>query len=212
MDWPSFYSAVGGAVGGIAAVGGAAVWLLKAWLGAKVEKSVAHEYETRLAAHKAELQKEVYAATQQLKREFAEIDEQLDVDRSLFRQLMEALPSDTIQFAYIEDMNIPFFPKSIDPLRTFARLWNRPEKAFLDTELRSLQRNLHEKVVAYLDELDRTIVPSDIHMNLYQIPPEWQHTSPERFHGAISRINRLSGEVAEVHQQLVATARQKLRV
>jgi len=211
MDWQAWKLVFLG-MGGYALLLAVAVFLVKKWVGVRIEESVKHEYAKKLEEHKADLQEQVSAALSGMEHAYQESVDQKATDKALFARLIETLPTNgSISFITHWDVGAMLFnPKKLRQLRVFYLEWNDPEHEFLDADLEAKRRHLHRSVDRYLGKTEECFF-SQPGSDLVGIPPEWQISKPELFQSTMDELNRLADDVASAHKDLLVAAREKLK-
>lgn len=130
-------------------------------------------------------------------------------DRGLFNELLQVLSSQgVIEFLRTNNMaGFSFRDENLDPLRKFYYEWNVADKEFLNPQLEQLRKELHIKTDKYLEIIANETWTLGSRMHLRSVPQEWEYEQPERFERVVGALHKLAGEIVDVHQQLVRTAR-----
>lgn len=147
----------------------------------------------------------------------SQFDEQrkFDVDRKLFNEFIELLPSGGLDVKLLEehDFSNSHSKKQTDALDTFVHTWNNAQKQFLDEELESKRDNLINKSRLFIYTLANNSYSVGSGEMFSCIPDayrgEWDY--PSSVHDKIRELNTLGTELFELHKDLVLTARRKLR-
>ncbi len=133
------------------------------------------------------------------------------VDRKLFEEFLELLPSDgVIVFVSTFDFGGIFFHDRLKNLRTFRATWDNPEHEFLDRTLETKRKEFYQAVNEFMSHIvANTFVIED---GKQAVPREWEYQQPKRYHDAIESIHNSANKVSKRHKELVRIARKKLRI
>ncbi|OBU17365.1 hypothetical protein [Photobacterium aquimaris] len=150
-------------------------------------------------------------------KKLAQVDKQnlIEVDKALFLEFIELLPSDGLDIKLLEehDFGNSHHGKKVKSLDTFVHTWNNALKHFLDEELESKRKQLIDKSKHFIYTLASrsysigngemfSCIP-DAYRNAWDWPP---HVEEQ-----IRELNELGTELFELHQDFVLTARRKLK-
>lgn len=147
---------------------------------------------------------------------YAEKQELIEVDRRLFNEFVNLLPSDGLDVKLLEDHDFgnSHHGKSVKALEAFVYIWDNAQKQFLDTELESKRSNLIIKAKHFIYTLacrSYAIGNGEIFScvpDAYRGAWEW----PAHVDEQIRELNELGTELFELHKDLVLTARRKLKL
>lgn len=212
IDWKVFWTALVASLTGtgiLVTIGG---WLLRKWLGVRIQESVKHEYATRLEDHKHALQAQQEVAVRELEAMSRADGERRATDKSVFWMLLAALPpTGSIAFlrtARPDGFSIPAW--MLDELRTFCTAWSTAEHRFLDSELEAKREALRLLIcdfVAHVAEITRDLPDG----RWLAIPPHLSQTEPGQFRSAAERANQMAADVVGAYDELVSIGRSRLR-
>ncbi|MBI5901952.1 MAG: hypothetical protein HZB84_00485 [Deltaproteobacteria bacterium] len=213
MDWSTFITALLTSLGGTGILVAIAVFLGKKWLGSRIEESVKHEYARKLEEHKAQLQTQLNRSVEEMKAEFQEAVDQKVTDKALYVKFFETLPSSgSIEFLKTFDMGFGSFEtEQLSQLKYFYCNWNKPEYEFLDAELECKRKALREAISKYLDSYSTNVFCTKTDTKRAYVLPEWKETKPDVYRQIIDKLNSLADEVVKAHEDLVRSARLKLK-
>lgn len=213
MDWSTFWTAIGGALGGGAVVCLAAIWIIKKWLGRHIEESVSHQYNTKLESHKAELQQETTAAIRKMEADYQDAVDQQAADKELFTRLLRTLPANG-SIHFLRENNFAGFSFSwqrLSQLNDFVHEWDNVDHEFLDADLEAQRQALLDaanRFLAYLGSNTWPLASGD----RSSVPQEWEDSEPQRFRETVGRIHELAEGVVSCHTDLVRNGRSKLKM
>ena len=95
------------------------------------------------------------------------------------------------------------------PLQTFSQQWNVPEKNFLDHVIDQKRDDFWKAVKAFCHaKAHNTFI---IERGYRGVPPEWAHEQPRRWNDATTELNDLADRMVQAHEELLRTARSRLR-
>ena len=214
MDWNTFISNIGSGMASGTVVFGLLLWLGKKWAGSRIENSVANEYETRLASHQMELQKDLTAAIKKMEMEYQDSVDQRAVDKVLFQQFLNLVPSNrSIHFVHTHNFaGFSFRQDCLKDLDEFYREWNDPEHEFLDAELEDKRRLFYESVDKFLNSVWSNTWAIETNNERASVPAEWEIEHPDRFDQVVKTIHDNAHEVVQTHGELLRMGRVKLKV
>lgn len=140
-------------------------------------------------------------------------DREKEVDRNLFNNFIELLPSSSgaAQFLELHDFGGTFDLDRFSPIDSFIYDWNCPEKSFLDKSLESIKTEFWAKSRELSILIGRKTGPTrngrqsvltDEYIGAYNIPEEYEED--------IRLLNQKATELFQIHQNLVKQCRQKL--
>jgi hypothetical protein len=133
------------------------------------------------------------------------------VDRKLFEQFLELLPSNgAIEFVSTFDFGGIFFHDRLENLRTFRATWDNPEHEFLNRTLESKRKEFYQAVDDFMSHISANTFP--LEDGKQAVPREWEYKQPKRYHEAVESINNSADKVSKKHKELVRIARKKLKV
>lgn len=134
----------------------------------------------------------------------------LDLDIKTFERLTQLLKSDDLMiFIKHDSFTIGSFSDEVlHKILKFRYECELPEFEFIDADLESLRSELS----FLFEELKNHICEFTFAagLNRQSIPPEWEHTQPERLHLAIDGFNNISWEITKKYEALIKLARRKL--
>ncbi|MHB9027228.1 MAG: hypothetical protein ACYC9O_00515 [Candidatus Latescibacterota bacterium] len=213
MNWSVIITALLASIGGTGSLIAVILFVGKKWLDTRIAGSIGHEYAKKLEEHKAQLQEQVSRSLQMMQADFqAAVDEKV-ADKILFAKLMDTLPSSgSIEF--IDEYNMAGFAfkwERLDQLKSFLREWDRPENRFLNNEIDVKRECLYNIAREYISYLSLNTFCLDNNIEYSSVPAEWELTNPELFHEVVDKLHRLAGQLVTAHQDLVKTARNKLK-
>lgn len=146
---------------------------------------------------------------------YIEKQELIEVDKKLFTEFVELLPSDGLDVKLLEehDFGNSHHGNEVKALDRFVHTWNNAQKQFLDTELEQKRSNFITKSRHFIYTLANrsyaigngeifSCVP-DAYRNAWDWPP---HVDEQ-----IRELNDLGTELFELHKDLILTARKKLK-
>lgn len=213
MEWDSIKTALVTSIGGTGALLVVATFLGKKWVETRVKSSVEHEYAKKLLEHKAKLQEQVNESIERLKAKSSDDANQREIDIAQFNRFMDVLPSSgSIEF--LRTFNMAGFllnRTQLDQIIRFYDGWDAPEYHFLDNEIDSKRILLHKSSGEYLNYMEMNTFPSHSHVGCNYVPPEWEIEQPDRFWEVVNTLHKLAGKIVEDHEDLVKSARQKLK-
>jgi len=134
------------------------------------------------------------------------------VDRELFQQLRQYLPSDG-SIAFIDTNNFAGFSFALarlGDLDKFVNLWDDAEHEFLNKKLEQKRKQLMRLVKEYLSVIALQTFPTHT-PGWNSVPEEWEIEQPDRFDAVVNKLHTLAGQIVELHQDLFRTARKKLK-
>jgi predicted nucleotide-binding protein len=134
-----------------------------------------------------------------------------EVDRKLFNELKEVLPSNR-SIRFIRDFimgSSSFDIKSLDDLHKFMLDWNDVEHEFLDKELEEKRSCLYSLIEEYIAIIAVNTFPTADGARR-SIPSEWVHEQNDRYVRVVNQLHNKAEEVVKAHQDLMRTARHKL--
>jgi len=141
-------------------------------------------------------------------------DAHLQLDRKLFSKLSEILPI-AGSMAFIRELNveIPFCFKELHDLPTFWRFCEGPDAEFMDADLDAIRAALARAAFNFHGLLGQNTFPlkSDGDL-LNELPPEWHHEQPKRYHQVVDELYRSRRELLDSFDALVRAGRRKLGV
>jgi len=138
------------------------------------------------------------------------IDAVTQHDKKLFNELTTLLSSEgVIGFIYRHNMAFSFELDELNPLSEFHARWNDPERTFIIPELDAARQALWLKAKEYLIATATETYPTDT-LGWQSVPEEWEEEQPERFRRAVEKLHALSGEIVDLHADLVRVGRKHL--
>jgi hypothetical protein len=131
------------------------------------------------------------------------------VDRELFEELLELLPTDGV-ISVLRDRGLPpSWPSEfLDPVHEFYHRWRDAEREFLDPELERLKVELLEhcgELIGYI--AIETFVVGDRRQG---IPMEWEDTQLDRLNRVVGGLIERGDNVVASHQALIRLGRRRL--
>jgi hypothetical protein len=137
----------------------------------------------------------------------------IELDREVFRQVREILPSTgAIQFIRVHPWGAAFPLSRIDQLYHFLQHCDRPEFEFIDMDLEGLRADLAESADRFCAAIAIQTFPLDSRPEFSNVPREWEFTQMERYGKAIKELADLSNEVCDKYDELVRLGRRKLGI
>lgn len=213
MDWQTIITSFLAGLGGTAFLIAVAIFLGKKWIGARIEKSIQHEYDRKLEEYKAQLRQQASEAVQQMQGELQDSFEQKTADKELFKKFLSILPSEgSISFLRTHDMGGAFRYSNLEQLSKFYHEWQGPEFEFLDLELKEKCEILHKNADEYIGFLSLKIFPVHGYGDLYSVPRDWLEDRPDDFKKIVDKLHLLSDKLIESHEDFIRTARVKLKI
>ena len=135
-----------------------------------------------------------------------------EVDRQLFLKFKETLPSNG-SIAFIDQNNFAGFSfelKQLQDLNIFIHEWNDAEHEFLDNKLETKRQELMKLIKEYLGVIGLQTFPTH-NPGWNSVPEEWEVEQPDRFEKVVDQLHTLAGQILAAHQNLIRTARKKLK-
>lgn len=138
-----------------------------------------------------------------------------DVDRGLFKEFLELLPSDGLDVKLLEehDFGNSHYGNEVKALDKFVHTWNNAQKQFLDKELEAKRDSFITKSRHFIYTLasrSYSLGSGEIFScipDAYRGAWDW----PQHVNEQIQELNVLGSELFELHKELVLIARRKLK-
>jgi len=138
-----------------------------------------------------------------------------DVDRELFKEFIELLPSDGLDIKLLEehDFGTSHHGNEVKALDKFVHTWNNAQKQFLDTELEDQRNDFIVKARHFIYTLasrSYSIGNGEIFScipDAYRGAWDW----PQHVNEQIQELNDLGSELFKLHKNLILKARGKLK-
>jgi len=137
------------------------------------------------------------------------------IDKKLFEKFLEILPSTDGSINFITQCGVEqaFKPSSLDNFQKYFDEWDNAEHEFLDPELEKKQKYLRSLIGEYLRTMSvEACFPVHPKSERCQIPKEWRETQPDRFNNVVKKLNSLTNDIFDTHQELIRIGRKKLYV
>lgn len=136
----------------------------------------------------------------------------LGVDRRLFTEIREVLPSTgSIAFIRKHDYAGSFHKDDHQDFQEFLTFCDRPEVEFLDSDLESLRARLVESVGSFIRALGANRFPTH-EKSYYSVPSEWEWKEPERFRSALEVIHKGADQLCAAYDELIRSGRRRLGI
>jgi len=201
----------------LSALGGAgislaiAIFVMKKWVGVRIEESVKHEYAKKLEDYKFQLQEEFGGAVRKAQIEIQEAADERNADKDLLLKLLEVLPSSgNISYIGSVDMAGVVERGMVRQLQEFFHEWKDPEHSFLDKDIESIRAKLHEEVGGFLNYMAvNTYVTGSV--EYVSVSKELLIRRPEKFQSIVAKLHELADRVVETHKSLVILGKRKLK-
>ena len=135
---------------------------------------------------------------------------EIEADRKLFERLHELLPSQHIRDISDYNFGAAFRVKWIEPLILYDESWIGPEHEFHDKKLEKRKQKLSKsvndfvKAVAYHTYREKS--------SIQRLPREMQRDNPKEYWKLAGKINELSSQVGKDHQDLIRSAKKRLKI
>ncbi|HCE3304116.1 TPA: hypothetical protein NG558_004297 [Vibrio parahaemolyticus] len=154
----------------------------------------------------------IYKSDKQVQSEQKEL---LEVDKKLFLEFIELLPSDGLDIKLLEehDFGNSHHGKEVKSLDKFVHTWNNSQKQFLDAELeakRDIFITKSRHFIYTLANRSYAIGNGEIFScipDAYRNAWDW----PKHVDDQIRELNELGTELFELHKEFVLLARRKLK-
>ena len=154
----------------------------------------------------------IYKADKLAKQEQEDL---YNVDRELFKEFIELLPSDGLDVKLLEkhDFGNSHHGNEVKRLDKFVHTWNNAQKQFLDAELEAQRDNLITKARHFIDTLASRSYSIGNGETFSCIPDAYRGAWdwPPHVHEQIRELNDLGSELFELHKTLILKARSKLK-
>ncbi len=139
----------------------------------------------------------------------------IDVDRKLYEEIREILPSDrgSIVFLRFHEYASSFHEDAHADIEKFAQNCSRPEFEFLDADLEGLRGKLARSIDQFLRAVSLLVYPVEGRDYRYAVPQEWRYLSEEskrEWQESVDKLNDLSAKVCQAYDELVRLCRRKL--
>ncbi len=190
-------------------------YLLKRWIGIRIDESVKHAYARQLEEHKAQLQLENSRQLEELKSNLAlENSRQLErarlqgeettrsrsADLERFEEFLKEYNFEDGSLAYIRDRNMaePFEWSGLDQFKELSSCWEKASQEFLDSEIEAKRREFCESVQSLIRHLGINAFRLDNHPgHLSQIHPEFKSAEEDWKREKWQNETRLADELAQ---------------
>jgi hypothetical protein len=141
--------------------------------------------------------------------------EYVDVDRKLYMEIRDILPSDkgSIVFLRFHEYASSFPGDAHSNLEKFVQNCIRPEFEFLDTDLEGMRMELATSIDRFLRETSLLVFPVEGREHRYAVPQEWRYGSEESqkaWQESVDKLNDLSAKVCKAYDELIRLCRRKL--
>ncbi|MBK6881184.1 MAG: hypothetical protein IPN65_05820 [Elusimicrobia bacterium] len=189
----------------LAGLGGAgtlqlvAIFLGKKWAEVRIQESVKHEYDKKMEEFRAGLR---------------ETSDEKAADKTLFMKLLEKLPATGGGIDFIRSFDFEsgsFLRTRIYDLHDFDRVWKNPDHLFLDVEINGKRGALHKAVEDFLHAYATYTFPLNTDIEWAAVPPDWADHMPQKYSEAVKLLNGRADAVVAAYDDLVKTARGKLK-
>lgn len=147
----------------------------------------------------------------------AQIEKQksIEVDKALFLEFVELLPSDGFDVKLLEehDFGNSHHGREVKALDTFVHPWNNALKQFLDEELEFKRKQLIDKSKHFIYTLASRSYSIGNGEMFSCIPDAYRGAwnRPPHVEEQIRELNELGTDLFELHEDFVLTARRKLK-
>lgn len=137
------------------------------------------------------------------------------VDRRLFERFLEEFPSNSRSITLLSehDFGNSYHKNNTDEIDNFVDTWNTAETEFLDHEIETACKELHNKMHEFIYRLAQSSGYIYTGPMLSAVPDayrgEWEW--PEHIDARIKELNEKSTECYKLHQQFVILGRRKLK-
>jgi len=132
-------------------------------------------------------------------------------DVQLFKKLIQTLPSNgDIDYIRAEEMAGMIDSERLKQIKRFYYEWKDAEHEFLNRGLEKKRKQLYKVISDFL----MCYFANAFQQNgtLYRVPVEWQVNDPTKYQSAVDQLNDLADDIYRLHQNLVRSARHKLKV
>ncbi len=130
----------------------------------------------------------------------------IELDREIFRQIREILPSTgAIKFIRLHPWGAPFPFSELDQLERFLDHCIRPEFEFIDADIEGLRVSLEESMGEFYVAICLQTSPTDSRYEMLNVSGVWQLKQK-----AINELNDLSNKVCARYDELIRLGRRKL--
>jgi hypothetical protein len=134
----------------------------------------------------------------------------ISLDRKTYQRFTDLLKSDTIML-FLKQNDFgggPFYDKDYEPIYSFLKECELSEFEFIDTDLEGLRVELQELIVKLAKFIGHHTFSAG--PGRQEIPPEWEHSEPDRFEQAINDLNSITDIIWIKYDSFVKLARRKL--
>ena len=139
----------------------------------------------------------------------------IEVDKALFLEFVELLPSDGFDVKLLEehDFGNSHHGREVKALDTFVHTWNNALKQFLDEELEFKRKQLIDKSKHFIYTLASRSYSIGNGEMFSCIPDAYRGAwnRPPHVEEQIRELNELGTDLFELHEDFVLTARRKLK-
>jgi hypothetical protein len=136
----------------------------------------------------------------------------IDMDRKLFAEIRELLPSTgSIDLVRNNDYVGSFNGDEHEDFEKFLSYCDRPEVEFMDSDLESLRVKLAESINTFTWSIANNVYPTRS-PGYYSVPSEWAYEQPSRYREAGEQIHKTKQEVCRAYDELIRQGRRKLGV
>ena len=208
-------------------------FLLKRWIGVRIDESIKHEYARQIEKHKAQLQFEnsrqleewksnlALENSRQLERAKSREDEAIrgrNADIERFEGFVKKYNFDSGSLAYIRNRNMAE-PFEWPELRQFKELdgWESASQEFLDGDIEALRRKFCESVQSLVRHLGTNAFRLNKPLNdLHQIHPEFKSSKEnrerEQWQKETKEADEMAQKVEDSYNDFVRFSKQRLRL
>ncbi len=136
-----------------------------------------------------------------------------ELDRALFREIRELLPSaGSIASIRVYDYGGAFRREMHDDLLKFDTQAQGPEFEFMDEELEDLREQLAKAISDFLMNVGVHTYDVDSNKDLRKVPSEWRHENPKRHREAVTTLDQGADAICKIYDELIRLGRRKLGV
>jgi hypothetical protein len=142
-----------------------------------------------------------------------QLPEHLELDRGVYRKLIELLPWNG-SISFICKNNFAGFGFRLDELNSLDKFeleCQNPAFEFIDADLEGGRADLLEKIEQFLRVISLQTYPTGVSA-INTVPPEWEIEQPERFGKTVGQLHELAAQICECYDSFIRMGRRKLGI
>ncbi len=211
MD-PTVKTVLLGILGGTSLSVGLLSFVLKRWIGIRIDESVKHEYACQFETVKGEIAKEREKFLQELQCERQKSEVKTATDLALFQDFLQTIPPGGTSYMFLRncDMGGRIEWDKLVEVDEFLNKWDVPDHEFLELELENSRSELYRAVRRYMEFLNINSFSLDNDLKFSAIHPDSKGPDSEFWRAKVQEANKLANDVVECYDFFIRLGRNKL--